>query len=133
MLSVALQQTRYMTKPISWFEIPATDFDRARTFYETVFSVTLNCADMGPMKLGVFPYDQETQTGGCIQAGPGLVPASTGVIIYLDASPSVDELLLRVPAAGGSVALEKTALPPGMGCFAHIIDSEGNRVGVHSL
>lgn len=128
-----LPQTRSMTKPISWFEIPVTDFDRARTFYETVFAVTLHCADMAPMKLGVFPYDRETQTGGCIQVGPGAVPSPDGVRIYLDASPSIDEVLLRVPEAGGSVALEKTALPPGMGFFAHIFDTEGNRVGVHSL
>jgi predicted enzyme related to lactoylglutathione lyase len=38
-----------------------------------------------------------------------------------------------VQGAGGEIALPKTALPPGLGFFAHIIDSEGNRVGLHAL
>jgi len=41
--------------------------------------------------------------------------------------------LTRAVAQGGSVALPRTALPPGMGFFAHITDLDGNRVGLHAL
>ncbi|MCE2990508.1 MAG: VOC family protein, partial [Nitrosomonadaceae bacterium] len=56
-----------------------------------------------------------------------------GSIVYLDANPSIDAALERVLAERGRVSLPKTALPPGMGYFAHIVDSEGNRVGLHAL
>ena len=59
--------------------------------------------------------------------------SANGTLVYLNAGPSLDAWLARVPAAGGSVALPKVTLPDGMGCFAHIIDSEGNRVGLHAL
>ena len=54
-------------------------------------------------------------------------------LVYLDASPSLDAALARVTQAGGRIALERQALPPGMGFFAHITDLDGNRVGLHAL
>ena len=56
-----------------------------------------------------------------------------GTLIYLDASPSLDAALVRVTQAGGSIALPRQALPPGMGFFAHVTDLDGNRVGLHAL
>ena len=45
----------------------------------------------------------------------------------------LDTVLARVAGAGGRVTTPKVQLPEGMGCFAHITDSEGNRVGLHAL
>jgi uncharacterized protein len=59
--------------------------------------------------------------------------SSGGTLVYLDASPSLDAALARAVAQGGSVAQARTALPPGMGFFAHITDLDGNRVGLHAL
>ena len=56
-----------------------------------------------------------------------------GTLVYLDATPSLDAALQRVLTQGGSVALPRQALPPGMGFFAHIHDLDGNRVGLHAL
>jgi predicted enzyme related to lactoylglutathione lyase len=53
--------------------------------------------------------------------------------IPADASPSIDAALARATAAGARMHTAKTALPPGMGFFAHIEDSEGNVVGLHSI
>jgi predicted enzyme related to lactoylglutathione lyase len=55
-----------------------------------------------------------------------------GGAIYLDAGASLDRVLARVPEAGREVVAPKTALPPGMGWWALIVDSEGDRVGLHS-
>lgn len=115
-------------KPISWFEIPALDLARATAFYERILETSLK--PNGPM--AVFPYDRGAATGGCVMQAPGYKPSRDGVAIYLDAGASLDAVLDRVTAAGGSIAQPKTALPPGMGAFAHIIDTEGNRVGLHS-
>jgi predicted enzyme related to lactoylglutathione lyase len=121
-----------MNKTISWFEIPALDLNRATRFYEQVLAVTLNRGDMEFSSLAVFPYDREHSTGGCLMQGPGLRPSTAGAILYLNANPSIQAVLDRVPAAGGKVVLSRTQLPAGMGAFAHFLDSEGNRIGIHA-
>lgn len=124
-----------MKNAISWFEIPTTKLDEAQTFYETVLGKPMRCEDMGPSKGAVFAYNKEADgVGGALIMGPTAPAQSTrGVLIYLDASPSLDAALDRVIVAGGHVALPRQALPPGMGFFAHITDLDGNRVGLHAL
>ena len=124
-----------MTTAISWFEIPTRNLDAAQSFYETVLQRPMHREPMGPSDGAVFAYDGETGgTGGALMMGPTAPEqASGGTLVYLDASPSLDAALERVQAAGGLVALPRTALPEGMGFFAHIRDLDGNRVGLHAL
>src|SRR5258708_36950116 len=103
MLSAALTHNRPMTQPLSWFEIPALDFARARSFYEKLFGITLNVGNAGPNTMGVFPYDREKASGGCVMQGPALVPTQDGVIIYLNAGGSLDDVLNRVGPSVGTV------------------------------
>jgi len=116
---------------ISWFEIPAADLSRATRFYETVLARKLKSETMGQQRLSVFAYE-EPGVGGCLIAGEGQKPAVGGTVVYLCVD-SLDEALERVGRASGKIVLPKTALPEGLGFFAHIIDSEGNRVGLHAL
>ena len=116
---------------ISWFEIPAADLPRATRFYETVLGAKLKSEVMGPQRLSIFAYEQPG-VGGCLIAGNDHAPAATGTIVYLQVGQALDSALERVARAGGKVALPKTALPEGMGFYAHIVDSEGNRVGLHA-
>ena len=118
-----------MTQPLSWFEIPALDFARARSFYEELFQVQLTEHTGGPNVMGVFPYNAEKASGGCVMKGPALVPSFSGVIVYLNAGDSLDEILVRVEPCGGEVVFPKTPVP-NIGVFAHIRDTEGNRVGL---
>jgi uncharacterized protein len=124
-----------MKNAISWFEIPTTKLARAQAFYEAVLACSMRREAMGPSEGAVFPYDGESAgVGGALMAGPSApLPGDGGTLVYLDASPSLDAALARVSAAGGSVALARQALPPGMGFFAHITDLDGNRVGLHAL
>ena len=121
-----------MNKTISWFEIPAYDIGRARAFYENLLNQPMREETMGPAQLAVFAYDPAGATGGCVICGPGFKPAAEGVVVYLNAGSSLDAVLARVEAAGGSVSMPRTELPPGMGAIAHITDTEGNRVGLHA-
>ena len=121
-----------MKDALTWFEIPATDLRRATRFYETVLGRTLKAETMGGSAMSMFPY-QEPGVGGCVIARNGHAPSETGTVIYLDANPKLDDALTRVAEAGGRVVLAKTALPGDMGYFAHVIDTEGNRVGLHAL
>jgi predicted enzyme related to lactoylglutathione lyase len=116
---------------ITWFEIPAKDLERAVWFYESVLQQSLKRETMGPSAMAVFPY-REPGIGGALTHAPNLSPAKDGSVIYLR-TQRLDETLERVTRAGGRIVLEKTALPDGMGAFAHFVDCEGNRVGLHAL
>ena len=123
------------TKPQNvavWFEIPAADFDRAVGFYEKIFETHLRREKIGPADLAVFPYDGNA-VSGCVMKAEGYRPAADGCVVYLRTERDLAEPLAKVQSAGGRVSLPKTALPPGMGFFAHFVDSEGNRVGLHSM
>jgi uncharacterized protein len=124
-----------MKNAVSWFEIPTTQLDVAQAFYEAVLGQTLRREAMGPSQGAVFPYDRGAEgVGGALMMGPSAPKLSSGgTLVYLDASPSLDAALARAVAQGGSVVQARTALPPGMGFFAHITDLDGNRVGLHAL
>lgn len=115
----------------AWFEIPVRDFARARRFYEAMLGVTLREERMGPSHMGIFPC-QTPVAGGCICAMDGYAPSQTGTIVYLTTLGDLQQQLDRVSGLGGGVLLPKTALPEGMGFYAQIRDSEGNRVGLYS-
>ncbi len=119
---------------ITWFELPSTDFSRAVSFYNNILDTRLKVEKFGPdaTDMAVFPAS-EAGTSGCVIHDAAYKPRADGAVVYLNCEPSIDKVLERVTGAGGSVLLGKTALPPGMGYFAHIGDTEGNRVGLHAL
>ncbi len=122
-----------MTAAINWFEIPVADLDRAQGFYEKLLGRSLRRGTFGGGPMAVFPYD-DPATGGCLTAGPNrAATAGSGIRVYLDCSPSIDEAISRAVAAGGQVIEAKLELPAGMGFIAHLRDTEGNEVGLHAL
>ena len=125
-----------MTHAISWFEIPAKDLDRAAKFYEAIFNISLVPMDLPNIKMKMFPVDDPmTGIGGAIVDSGGFhKPSSTdGPLIYLNGNPDVQHVLDRVEAAGGSIMVPKTEISPEYGFMAVIIDTEGNRIGLHSI
>ena len=125
---------RQLDNAIHWFEIPVVSLDRAQSFYETLLGRSLRREQMGPTTtLALFPSD-DGAAGGCLMAGTGVpLPSQQGALVYLNAEPSLDAVLARVEAAGGRITTPKVVLPGDMGCFAHVVDTEGNRVGLHAL
>jgi uncharacterized protein len=122
-----------MNNALTWFEIPVNNLPRAVTFYSTLLGQTLTTETMGPHEMAVLPHDRGQGVGGCLIATAYQQPTMTGTIIYLPIHSGLDAALVRTEQAGGRIALEKTALPGAMGSYAHIIDSEGNRVGLHEF
>jgi hypothetical protein len=115
---------------INWFQIPSSDFNRAVTFYETIFGQELRKGDFMGTPTAVFAYEKPA-VSGCVVKEEGATPSTAGTRIYLNADGVFDAVLLRVPKAGGKVE-SVVELPQGMGRSAHIIDTEGNRVGLHT-
>ncbi len=125
--------TTPQTNAIDWFEIPVRDIERAQAFYETLLGAPMRRETIAGITLAVFSY-AETGVGGCLMAGESAPePSANGTLIYLNAGPRLDDTLARVAAAGGRITTPKVQLPGGMGCFAHVTDTEGNRIGLHAL
>ncbi len=125
-----------MQNAISWFEIGTTDLERATKFYETIFNVTLNPLDMENIRMRMFPLDDNmTGVGGALVDSGGFhkPSASDGPLIYLNGNPDVQNVLDKVEAAGGKIMVPKTEISPEYGYMAVIIDTEGNRIGLHSV
>jgi len=125
-----------MDNAISWFEIPATDLDRAQKFYETIFDITLNPMDTPNIKMRMFPLDDMmTGVGGAIVDSGGFhKPSATdGVLIYLNGNPDVQNVLDKVEKAGGKIMVPKTEISPEYGFMGVFQDTEGNRIGLHSV
>lgn len=120
---------------ISWFEIPATDLARAQKFYETIFGFTMFPMDMPQIKMRLFPIEDRMGVGGAIVESEGFhKPSGTdGPLIYLNANPDVQMVLDRIEAAGGKIMVPKTEISPEYGFMAVFIDTEGNRIALHSI
>jgi uncharacterized protein len=129
------KRNRSMSNAITWFEIPVTDLDRATQFYAALTGRALTRMDFGVpgQEDAVFDPTDEADLKGALVKSDRVLPSAQGSLVYLNVGSGLDQCLARATRAGGSVAQSKTALPPGMGFFAHIIDTEGNRVGVHAL
>ena len=124
-----MQTTR---NAIDWFEIPVRDMARAAAFYEALLETSIRRETIANSTLGVFSYD-DTGVGGCLIAGPNAPrPADAGTLVYLNPGCAIEVALARAERAGGRVATPKVKLPGDMGCYAHVADSEGNRVGLHA-
>lgn len=116
------------TPVITWFEIPAVDFERAVRFYENVFGKELKREQMDEMPMAIFPHTDE-HTGGAVVHCPAYKPSTDGICIYLYTT-DFDATLQRVEQHGGKVTMPKMEICAGY--IAQFIDSEGNRIGLHA-
>ena len=119
---------------LNWFEIPATDIARAKKFYETAFDLKMfEVSEMMGMKMSAFPMDMGNgKAGGAIVQSQMHKPSADGAVIYLNANPNMQPVIDRIEKAGGKVVMPKTQISPEIGHMAFFIDSEGNKVGLHS-
>ena len=113
---------------VNWFEIPVNDLDRAASFYGTVLETRLEAMETpaGPGR----SFQGGGMPVGALVMGPANVPSQEGPLVYLGTT-DVDAALRRVVASGGKVLMEKTSIGP-FGNIGHFVDSEGNRMALHS-
>lgn len=117
---------------INWFEIPVTDIERAIAFYQTVFAIQINKQEFGEVVMGQFPSNDEAGAAtGALMKYPSYIPSEEGALLYFN-SVDIHTELNRVVHAGGSIQREKTMIAPEHGYMAVFIDSEGNRIALHS-
>lgn len=119
---------------LNWFEIPATDIVRATKFYETIFDVEMTpMQEMMGMKMSGFPMEMGSgKASGGLAQSPQHKPSMDGAVIYLNANPDIQKVIDRVEKANGKVVMAKTQISPEIGYMAFIVDTEGNKVGLHA-
>jgi len=115
---------------VSWFEIPAYNHYRSVAFYNYIYSIQMNTVELNGFAMSYFPTD--SGIGGAVVTGPGCVPSEVGPLVYLNAGEDLNNVLSKVNEAGGRVVMGKTFLGESAGYFALFIDSEGNRLALHS-
>lgn len=125
------QKATTMNNLISIVEISITDFPRAVKFYQTILGVTIQEMDMDGNKMGIIPNEEGTVNVVLIK-GNDYKPSNDGALVYLNAGKDLQPVLDKIEQNGGKVIVPKTQISPEMGSFALFIDTEGNKVGLHS-
>lgn len=120
---------------VGWFEIPVSDMDRAKFFYEKVFDIKIQVEQFGDTKMGWFPFPKNPEARG---AGGSLVqnkqfykPMANGTLVYFS-SPEITYEIRKVEEAGGVTLQEKTLIREDIGYMSLFLDCEGNRIALHS-
>lgn len=130
--TISTHQSETMKNLISIVEIPAADLARAKKFYQTILNITIDEMEMAGTQMGVLPSDVNTVNVVLVK-GDDYKPTTDGALLYLNAGEDLQPMLNNIEQNGGQVIVPKTEISPEMGFFALFIDSEGNRMGLHSL
>lgn len=119
-----------MANQIVWCDIPVLDLDRAVNFYSAVLGATVKKEESPGMTMGILPH-HDGEVGGCLVKSAEEKPSEAGPMIYLNVNSRLDEAIAAVVSHGGKVIKPKHAIGP-YGWRAVILDSEGNRIALHS-
>lgn len=118
--------------PVVWFEIPVVDMERSKAFYEAVFDRKLTIVSMGPRQMAMFPMEMGVPgVGGALVKEEHFVPSYAGTIVYFSVS-DITGALNRIVANKGKELIPKTSIGE-YGFCAYFEDSEGNRIGLHTM
>lgn len=120
-----------VNNPVGWFEIYVQDMSRAKAFYETVFTITLDRLEAGDMEMWAFPMDMAKYgSGGALVKMEGCPSGGGGTLVYFSSQDCAVEAA-RAAQAGGKVFREKMSIGQ-YGFIALVTDTEGNMIGLHS-
>ena len=112
--------------------LPVTDLDRAKAFYNAIFDITVTDFDAGELKFGFFPMTEGAPngTGALVQHPTMYKPSHDGALVYFSVR-DIEAVLARVEDAGGRIFQHRKDIGD-FGFVGFFEDSEGNRVGLHS-
>lgn len=113
-----------------WFEIPCTDLDRSKSFYETVLGITMTRSDDAVNPMVAFSSMGDPGVSGHLYPGTPS-PENTGISVHLAVSDALEAAMERVSAAGGKVVSPIIDIP--FGRFVYITDPDGNSVGLFNF
>ena len=120
---------------LCWTDIPVTNLDRAIKFYSAVLGQEVSKMSESGFEYGLLPHEEQNASGClCVSSdsvGNKNQPSQTGPLIYLSVEGRLNNAVKAARENGGKVLEEKQQIGPH-GFRAMIIDSEGNRLALHS-
>jgi uncharacterized protein len=119
-----------MANQLVWVDIPVLDLDRAIAFYGAVLGKEIKVQEHPGFKIGLLPSEGD-ETGGCLFVSAKDKPSDHGPLIYLNVEGRLDQAEAAVVAGKGKVLEPKHQIGP-YGFRSVILDSEGNRLALHS-
>jgi hypothetical protein len=121
------------TNSLNWFEIPVTDMARAKHFYQVIFGIHMDEMEMMGMKMAGFPGELGSgKVSGALVQSENHIPSAEGAVIYFNANPDMSPVLERIEQMGVQVLMPKTVITPEIGYMGFFMDTEGNKVALHS-
>ncbi len=129
--SVLLRGEKLVANQIVWVDIPVLDLDRAVRFYSAVLGAEVQKQEHPGRTVAVLP-DADSGVSGCLFTKDDETPSDRGMLVYLNAQGRLDEAIAAVESSGGKVLKPKHQIGP-YGVRAVVLDSEGNRVALHSM
>jgi len=112
-----------------WFDIPVADLDRATNFYAKVLAIGVTREAFNGFEFSVIHHDDGN--GGCLVLHPDQISSTGGILVYLNVNGRIRDAVAQVTEHGGKIVQETHSIGPH-GFRALILDSEGNRVALHS-
>ena len=94
-----------------------------------MLAIGVHTVEQGGFKFSVL--DHEQGNGGCLVPHVDQVSATQGVLVYLNVDGRIRDAVAQVEKLGGKVVEDVQAIGPH-GWRAIVLDSEGNRVALHS-
>jgi predicted enzyme related to lactoylglutathione lyase len=119
-----------MAVQIVWFEVPVQELDRAIGFYSAVLGSPVKKESFPQMTIGLLPGAGE-DSSGCLYIAEDNQPSATGPLLYFSCEGRLDAAVAAVESHGGKVLKPKHAIGP-YGFRSIVLDSEGNRIALHS-
>lgn len=119
---------------ITWFEIPVKDMQRAKHFYEALLDTSLIVQrdSISGTEMVFLPPQSEGMVSGSLVKSSNFFPSENGLLVFFNCNPNLDAHLQRAVEAGALVHQPKTLIHEEIGYMAVIIDSEGNKIALHS-
>ena len=105
------------------FEIPVSDYERARNFYGAVLKERCD----RPNTAAIFVAKDQSAVAAPAYPGTPAAAPGMGITIHLPV-PDLEEGLARVKANGGSIVSPIITLASGR--FAYCVDPDGNSFGL---
>jgi len=118
-----------MANQVVWFDIPALDLERAMRFYSRVLNIAVN-KEVPDMPMGVFAHDGPG-VSGCVFVDEANRPSAEGPLLYFNVNGRLDEAIVAAAENGGKIVMPRHSIGP-YGDRAIVLDSEGNRIALHS-
>ncbi|MBT5018911.1 MAG: VOC family protein [Planctomicrobium sp.] len=112
-----------------WFDIPVADLERAVTFYKEVLAIKVDIESFDDCRFAVLEH--EDGNGGCLVENSDEISSDKGILIYMNVHGRIQDATTKVTANGGTIQQPVHPIGPH-GFRAVVLDSEGNRIALHS-